>query len=148
MTPAELAGRIGARLHGDSAALLNGVNTVECATPEEVTFVTTQAHTDGVRQSKAGAVIVAESRTDVPMPQLVVDCVDRAFIETLKLLPEAQASGGIHPRRHRRHRRHRAGRRGRAGRLCRSGRADRLKLQYRAGLHDRREHFHWLALPP
>lgn len=98
MTLAELAGRIGARLHGDSAALLNGVNTVECATPEEVTFVTTQAHTDGVRQSKAGAVIVAESRTDVPMPQLVVDCVDRALIETLKLFaPKLKPLAGIHP---------------------------------------------------
>jgi UDP-3-O-[3-hydroxymyristoyl] glucosamine N-acyltransferase len=97
VTRAQLAGAINGQLHGDPGGWLTGVNAVDRAGPEEVTFVTTRAHADGAADSKAGAVIVSEKLQGVDVPQLVVHNVAAALIEALRLFaPKLTPMSGVH----------------------------------------------------
>jgi len=98
-TVAQLAQHIGAELVGDGSALVNGVNTIEEAAADEITFMSDEKHRGKLAGSKAAAVIVAKTVEGCAMPQLVAKNVDAALIAALtafapRLIPPAP---GIHP---------------------------------------------------
>jgi len=98
LTVAELAEHIDARLVGDGAATVRGVNSIEQAGPEEVSFVTSDKHAGKLAKSKAAAVIVAKEIKNVASVQLVVDNVEAALITALNLFAlKLTPTGGVHP---------------------------------------------------
>jgi UDP-3-O-[3-hydroxymyristoyl] glucosamine N-acyltransferase len=112
LTVAELAGRLGAELVGDGSAQISGVGPIAAAEAGDVTFVrdsdsygvcsgrpTDARRISELRQSRAGAVIVGTHIEDLATPQIVVENVDAALIETLKAFaPKLKsASAGIDP---------------------------------------------------
>jgi UDP-3-O-[3-hydroxymyristoyl] glucosamine N-acyltransferase len=94
----ELAERIGARLIGDAAVTITGVNTIRDAGPSEVSFLASQKLAKEIAATRAGAVIVAAPLESCPAAQLVVDNVNRALIAALQLYaPTLSGFAGIHP---------------------------------------------------
>ena len=97
-TTTELAGRIGAELHGDGGVSIRGVNAIECAGADDVCFVTSVKHARLLAGSDAAAVIVSEKLEGVDIVQLVVGNVDAALIVALGLFaPKLTPMEGIHP---------------------------------------------------
>jgi len=97
LTVAELAEYIDGRLVGDGAATVRGVNSIEQAGPEEVSFVTSDKHAGKLAKSKAAAVIVAREIKNVAFVQLVVDNAEAALITALNLFaPKLTPTGGVH----------------------------------------------------
>lgn len=87
VTIAELAKRIGARLTGLSADRdreITAVMPVDAAGATDVTFVVDQKHEAGAATCGAAAVIVAKPIDGLAKPQLVVEDVNAALIQTLK----------------------------------------------------------------
>lgn len=83
-----LAQRLGATLIGDSArseSRVGGIQPIDAAGENDVTFVADAKHQVAVANSRAAVVIVATPLEDVAMPQLVVKDVNAALIETLRL---------------------------------------------------------------
>ncbi len=110
LTVAQLAERLGAELVGDGSGQISAVGTVEAAGENEVAFIKDSKHdyvqpgttADGkylsaVKQSRAGAVIVAGHIEGLAKPQLIVTNVDAALIEALNVFaPELKpAAEGI-----------------------------------------------------
>ncbi len=97
MLLSELAIKLGARLYG-SDVNITGVNTIADAGEHEVCFLTSSKYAKELEQSSAAAVLVAQRLDDVEMAQLVVEKVDAALIELLKLFsPKLTPQQGIHP---------------------------------------------------
>jgi len=99
LTVAQLAERIGAELGGDDSAAIKAVGTVAAAGENEVTFVTDSRHIPALEKSRAGAVIVAKRIEGLAKPQLIVENVDAALIETLHIFaPKLKAvAKGVDP---------------------------------------------------
>jgi UDP-3-O-[3-hydroxymyristoyl] glucosamine N-acyltransferase len=87
ITIAQLAERIGAETIGEVGGekLLVSVAPVDAAGADDVTFLTSDKHKAALQTSEAGAVIVAERIEGLDTPQLVVENVDAALIETLTI---------------------------------------------------------------
>ena len=87
VTVAELAQRLGARIVGaaDSDREIVAVMPAEAAGASDVTFVTDARHERAAATSGAAAVIVAKPVEQAAAPQLVVDDVNAALIEALRL---------------------------------------------------------------
>jgi UDP-3-O-[3-hydroxymyristoyl] glucosamine N-acyltransferase len=98
MTVAQLAERIGAELVGDGSVQISGVGPVEGSRKSDVTFVKDREHysspsgapaysrhVQGLKKSEAGAAIISRRVEGVTKPQLIVENVDAALIETLKI---------------------------------------------------------------
>ncbi|MBN2130700.1 MAG: UDP-3-O-(3-hydroxymyristoyl)glucosamine N-acyltransferase [Sedimentisphaerales bacterium] len=88
VTVAALAERLGARVVGATAdpdREIVAVMPAEAAGANDVTFVTDARHEAAAARSGAAAVIVAEPVEQAAAPQLVVDDVNVALIETLRL---------------------------------------------------------------
>jgi len=87
VTVAELAHRLGARIVGaaDSDREIVAVMPAEAAGASDVTFVTDARHERAAATSGAAAVIVAKPVERAAAPQLVVDDVNAALIEALRL---------------------------------------------------------------
>ena len=87
VTVAELAQRLGARIVGaaDSDREIVAVMPAEAAGASDVTFVTDARHERAAATSGAAAVIVAKPVERAAAPQLVVDDVNAALIEALRL---------------------------------------------------------------
>lgn len=86
ITVAQLAERIGAETVGKTGGadqLIGAVAPVDTAGPGEVTFLANNKHRAAVEACDAGAVIVAELLEGLDKPQLLVENVDAALIETL-----------------------------------------------------------------
>ena len=83
LTIKQLAERLEAKLTGDGSARVCGVAGIEAAGKEDVTFVSGSQHVVALSKSQAGAVICSESIEGCSMPQLVVENVEAALIETL-----------------------------------------------------------------
>jgi UDP-3-O-[3-hydroxymyristoyl] glucosamine N-acyltransferase len=97
MLLSELATKLGSRLQGDDADV-TGVNTIADAAEHEVCFLTSSKYAKDLVQSRAAAVLVGSILDDCTMAQLVVDDVDTALIELLKLFaPALTPQQGIHP---------------------------------------------------
>jgi len=98
LTIDEVAEHIGARLVGSGGATVSGVNSIEQAGPEHLSFITADKHAGKVTESKAAAVIVGKKIENIAVAQLVVDSVEAALITTLNLFaPKLTPQFGIHP---------------------------------------------------
>jgi len=98
--------KLAQQLHGKVVAdtdasdvLLSAVAGLDAAGPADVTFVSDEKHVMSAVDCGAGAVIVGQAFEQLTRPQLLVDNVDKALIETLalfapQLVPPAP---GIHP---------------------------------------------------
>jgi len=94
----ELAARLDAKLRGDGALPVRGVNTIDDAGADEICFLTSKKHQKRLAQSKAAAVLTELEATDCPIAQLVVPDVNKALIAALRLFaPELSTLEGVHP---------------------------------------------------
>jgi len=96
---AQLAERIGAELVGDGCGQISAVGAVEMAGENDVTFITNDKHIPRLKKSRVGAVIVDRCIEGLSRPQLIVENVDAALIETLNVFaPKLKAAAeGIDP---------------------------------------------------
>jgi len=88
VTIEELAKRLGAEVLGAPAERqreITGIQPVEAAGADDVTFVTDAKYAAAAARSSAAAVIVAKPLDDLPQSQLVVKDVNAALIETLNV---------------------------------------------------------------
>ena len=78
---------------------ITGVNTIEDAGPSELTFLANDRYAVKLKDSKAGAVIVASDfEGEVPMAALRCAKPRLAFAKTLQLFhPPARPTPGVHP---------------------------------------------------
>lgn len=98
LTIAEVAEHIGARLVGSGSATVSGVNSIEQAGPEHLSFITADKHVGKVAESNAAAVIVGKKIENVAVAQLVVDSVEGALVTALNLFaPKLTPACGVHP---------------------------------------------------
>ncbi|MBN1974139.1 MAG: UDP-3-O-(3-hydroxymyristoyl)glucosamine N-acyltransferase [Sedimentisphaerales bacterium] len=102
LTVAQLAKRINAGLAGDAAQLarkIKSVAPIKSANQSNVTFITDDRHKAAITDSKAGAVIVSKSIDGLDMPQLIVNNINKALIEVMKIFaPTIKVQdAGIHP---------------------------------------------------
>jgi UDP-3-O-[3-hydroxymyristoyl] glucosamine N-acyltransferase len=102
LTVEQLAKRIGAELIGNADKIgrqITAVSPIKAAGESEVTFVTDDKHKASLSQSHAGAVIVSARIEGCDKPQLIVNNVDAALIETLGVFaPKLKAATeGIDP---------------------------------------------------
>ncbi|MHC4123493.1 MAG: UDP-3-O-(3-hydroxymyristoyl)glucosamine N-acyltransferase [Planctomycetota bacterium] len=79
----QLAQQIAAKLVGDGTGQIKGVTSVDLASEDMVTFITSDKYLSALEKSKARAVIVGVEIKETTIPQLVVDNVDAALIKTL-----------------------------------------------------------------
>jgi len=99
-TLADLAARTAARLVGNPEAAFSGVNTLDEATAEDVSFLANSRYSQSMKLSAAGAVCVAP---DIPLSEgknyLVSDNPSRTFQAIVELLLPVgkSAFSGIHP---------------------------------------------------
>lgn len=93
-----LAARLDAKLRGDGALPVRGVNTIDDAGADEICFLTSKKYQKQLAQSKAAAVLTAQEAADCPIAQLVVPDVNKALIAALRLFaPELSMLEGVHP---------------------------------------------------
>ncbi|MBN2456757.1 MAG: UDP-3-O-(3-hydroxymyristoyl)glucosamine N-acyltransferase [Sedimentisphaerales bacterium] len=88
VTIAELAQKLKADLVADSekaCELIEAVGPIETAAPSTVTFIKDNKRVSELRNSQAGAVIVARQIEAFTKPQLIVEDVDKALIKTLDI---------------------------------------------------------------
>jgi UDP-3-O-[3-hydroxymyristoyl] glucosamine N-acyltransferase len=102
LTIEQLAKRLGAELAGYNNKFerqITAVNPVKAAGESEVTFITDDKHKAALGQSDAGAVIVSARIEGIDKPQLIVENVNAALIDTLKIFaPKLKtATEGIDP---------------------------------------------------
>ena len=98
-TLAALADATDAELLGEGNATVTGVNSVDCASGEEICFVTSGEHEEKLGRSKAGAVLVSKRIDGCRIPQLVVAEVNTALIKVLNLFaPKLTVTEGVHPK--------------------------------------------------
>ena len=100
LTIGQLAERLGAELVGGPEEIdrrISAVGAVGTAGESDVTFVRHDKYTTGLKNSRAGAVIVGSRLETLAKPQLVVKNVDAALIRALDLFaPKLKpAAGGI-----------------------------------------------------
>ena len=102
LTVEQLAKQLSAELTGNVNTMgrqITSVSPVKAAGESEVTFVTNDKHKALLNQSHAGAVIVSTRIEGIDKPQLIVNNVDAALIEALKIFAPAlkAALEGIDP---------------------------------------------------
>jgi len=102
LTIEQLAKRLGAELAGNAREIggqITAVSPVNAAGESEVSFVTDDKHKASLSQSHAGAVIVSARIDGLDKPQLIVEDVNAALIETLRIFaPRLKAAAeGIDP---------------------------------------------------
>jgi UDP-3-O-[3-hydroxymyristoyl] glucosamine N-acyltransferase len=68
LTIAQLAQRIGAELVGDGEGQISAIGTVASASESTITFAKDDRHIAGLKQSRAGAVIVGRRIEDLAKP--------------------------------------------------------------------------------
>jgi UDP-3-O-[3-hydroxymyristoyl] glucosamine N-acyltransferase len=98
MKLAELAQRLQCELRGDGTVEITGVNGIEDAKANEVTFVANKKYLSKLATLKAAAVILSPSDPEVPLPSLRTLNPYLAFAKTLELFsPPLVPPAGIHP---------------------------------------------------
>ena len=88
LTVTQLAKRLGAELVSGPDGIdrqISAVGALEAACESDVTFITDDRHLAGLKDSRAGAVIVGRHLDGVDKAQLIVKNVDAALIEALKV---------------------------------------------------------------
>ncbi len=94
----EIARRLGCELRGDGRVEISGAAGIEGAGPGEITFVSNPKYAGKVKDSRAGAIILAPDAAETPIPTLVSDNPYLAFARVIELFyrpPEPVP--GIHP---------------------------------------------------
>jgi UDP-3-O-[3-hydroxymyristoyl] glucosamine N-acyltransferase len=99
MKLSQIASALNARLENGSAATeITGLNGIEQAGPGEITFVANPKYAAAARQTKAAAVIVAESFPAIPVATLRVEDPYVTFARALELFHQPpRYAAGIHP---------------------------------------------------
>lgn len=93
----EIVARIGALLDGDGSLLITGVNSLELAGPEEITFAEDIRLAEKVAAGQAGAVLVAEDFPSMPDRNLLRTAEPRvAFFRIMELFAPQPEPSGIH----------------------------------------------------
>lgn len=99
-----IASALDARLENGSAASdisdteITGLNGIEQAGPQEITFVSNPKYNAAARLTKAAAVIVADNFPAIPVATLRVEDPYLSFAQALELFHEPpQYAAGIHP---------------------------------------------------
>ena len=98
---AEIADVLGVRLQGDGGVEVQGLASIESASPAEMVFVEDEKHLAGALESRAGAVIAGEfaASTTSRKPILIADHPKLAFARAARLLHQKApaAAGSVHP---------------------------------------------------
>jgi UDP-3-O-[3-hydroxymyristoyl] glucosamine N-acyltransferase len=98
MKLAELAQRLQCELQGDGTVEITGVNSIDDAKANEVTFVANKKYLSKLATLKAAAVILSPADPEVPLPSLRTPNPYLAFAKTLELFsPPLMPPVGIHP---------------------------------------------------
>lgn len=97
LTVSELATELGIELNGAGDGLLDGVGTLEHASPTQLSFLANPAYRPKLAGTNAGAVIVSPSdAVHCTRPALVADNPYAAWAQALRFLyPAAKAPAGI-----------------------------------------------------
>ena len=94
----ELAAKLDCRLIGDSAASITGVAGMEQADSTQLTFLANPKYAHKVKDTRAGAILVAESIPTLPIPQLISTNPYLDFARALALFYQPpRPKPGIHP---------------------------------------------------
>jgi UDP-3-O-[3-hydroxymyristoyl] glucosamine N-acyltransferase len=94
----DLAGRLGAELHGDQDTEITGVKGIEEAGPTEVTFVANSRYTSLARSTKAAAVLVDPEFPEIAAATLRIKNPYHAFSRALGMFYQPPAyPAAIHP---------------------------------------------------
>jgi UDP-3-O-[3-hydroxymyristoyl] glucosamine N-acyltransferase len=94
----QLAERLGCELSGDPRVEINGVSTLEKASPGEITFLANVKYAAKVKQTRAAAVIASEPLQDIRAATLVSRNPYLAFARALGLFYQPpRPAPGIHP---------------------------------------------------
>ncbi len=98
MTTRELADALGCELVGDPALEISGVAPMENAGPHEVTFLANPKYAHKVKNTRAGAILVTEAVSGIPIVSLVSKNPYLDFARALELFYRApRPCPGIHP---------------------------------------------------
>lgn len=99
LTAGRIAEIIDAELIGNGSVQINGMNGIARARTDEITFASEEKYISKVKDSSAGAFIVSRRLEDIAKPLLIVENVDAAVIDVLKLFAEEppKPTPGIHP---------------------------------------------------
>ncbi len=95
----ELSSHLGARLKGDGERKLSGIASLESATLEELSFLSSKSYVDSLSRTRAGAVILREEHVDAYAGNaLVVDDPYKAYaIASALFNPRPKRIEGVHP---------------------------------------------------
>lgn len=101
---ADLAQRLGGELRGDGHATIRGVNSLDQAKPDEITFISSGAYANDWSKSNAGTAVVNKGLSPIdkdgaPRPLILVPSAEIAMIALLELFatPEPVPEVGVHP---------------------------------------------------
>ena len=99
MTLAEIAEKIGARVHGNPSKVIEGLATLGSANPHQLSFFVNPRYLTALKATSAGAVLVkAEHLSDAPCDALVCDNPYMSFAELTALFVDVPEVGdGVHP---------------------------------------------------
>ena len=93
----KICNRVGGRVDGDGGVGISGVNALETAGPDEITFAESDRYLDQVRNGTAAAVIVGEDFPELPGRNLLRAINPRlAFVQVMGLFVPPPESTGIH----------------------------------------------------
>jgi UDP-3-O-[3-hydroxymyristoyl] glucosamine N-acyltransferase len=94
----ELAKRLGCRLIGDGAVSITGVAGMEQADSSQLTFLANPKYAHKVKDTRAGAILVAEPIPTLAIPQLISKNPYLDFARALALFYQPpRPKSGIHP---------------------------------------------------
>jgi UDP-3-O-[3-hydroxymyristoyl] glucosamine N-acyltransferase len=94
----ELAARLGCRLVGDGDASITGVAGMEQAGSGQLTFLANPKYAHKVKDTRAGAILLAEPIPTLPIPQLISINPYLDFARALALFYQPpQPKTGVHP---------------------------------------------------
>lgn len=97
----ELAEILQATLQGDPAIRVCGINTLEEALPDELSFVTDTRHKSLIPKCRAAAVIVPPALADLDLPLLIAERPYLAYARASQLFAQPPAlAPGLHPSAH------------------------------------------------
>ena len=94
----DLAGQLGCEVHGDSELEITGVAGMESAGPDHLTFLANPKYAHKVKNSKAGAILVSQPLTGLPITSVVSSNPYHSFARALSFFYHPpQPEPGIHP---------------------------------------------------
>ena len=97
-TVADIARTVGGQVVGDPALLLQAVNSLELAQPDELSFATSPKHFKDALGSKAGCVIAPRGFSCPTKTVILHDQPKVAFVKAMWLFhPDRVSATGIHP---------------------------------------------------